>query len=145
VLLDMLKNNHHFQQLPLTQQDIFARLAQNFEDNPLALYLTPVELSQKLNVGSKQNWNDFLNTDVVRNYIKTHMAQQAQIAQRKAFKSLTESALDGNVQAAKEINELSGIMNQSDQNKTIILHRIDDQNREVKTMPFLALVLSTID
>lgn len=124
MLIEMLKQNQPFQMQPLDKQEIIIRLATEFEDNPLALYLTPEELQNKLNLGNKQQWFDFLNLDPVKNYIKTQMAHQSQIAQRKAFKSLQQQALDGNVQAVKEINELSGVMNQGDQNKTVVLHHI---------------------
>ena len=52
------------------------------------------------------------------------MSAQAQIAQRKTFQTLQVAAQQGNVQAAKEINELSGILQQYDNNKVIVLHQI---------------------
>lgn len=124
MLIDMLKSNHHFQLQPMEKQEIFARLANVFEDNDFALYLSHEELPIKMKTGNKQQWQEFLQLEPTKNYIKAQMAQQATVAQRKAFQSLTKEALLGNVQAARQINEISGIMDQTDNNRIIVLHQI---------------------
>jgi hypothetical protein len=52
------------------------------------------------------------------------MNHQTQVAQRKTLQALQEAAENGNVQAAKEINELSGIMQAGDNNRVVVLHQI---------------------
>lgn len=125
MLLESLKNNTVFQSLPQEKQEIFARLAEEFEDNELALYLSPAELSQTLQIGNKNSWQEFLNLEAVRQYIKGQMSQIAEVASRKTFLSLKREGESGNVQAVKQINELSGILNSGDKNKVVVLHRIE--------------------
>ena len=124
VLIDMLKQNPVFKQLPVEKKEVFARLAEQFEDNDFALYLSPKELSEKLPVGSKLNWQEFLNLEVVRQYINGQMAQIAQVASRKTFQSLVSEGASGNVSAVKQINEVAGILNAGERNKIIVLHQI---------------------
>jgi hypothetical protein len=124
LLTEMLNNNVSFQQFPKSQQLIYTKLAETFEENDSLLLLTPVELATQTGTGSKQQWHDFLNYDPVRAYIKAQMASLATVAQRKAFQSLQKKANEGDVQAARQINELSGIMNSGDNNKVVVLHQI---------------------
>ena len=126
MLLDMLKNSQYFKNLTNEKKEIIARLAEAFEEHSEhTLHLSPNELAKTLNIGNKKQWQDFLNLEPTRQYIKTQQAFNAQIAQRKAFQALEREANEGNVNAAKQINELSGILNQIDSNKIIVLHRID--------------------
>lgn len=124
-LLDMMEKNPIFQELPIDRKHVLRTLAEEFEDNELALYLTPKELSNKLNIGNPEQWNLFLSLDPVRNYIKKETADRVQIAQRKGLLALQQQAANGNVQAAKEINEMAGIYERGDQNKVVILHRVN--------------------
>jgi hypothetical protein len=124
MLMEMLKESKSFQEKTLEQQEVLAALARSFEVNPNALYLTPDELTKKLNIGNRDMWFNFLNLEPVRNFIRAEMANQSQIAQRKTFLALASAAQDGNVQAAKEINELSGIMSSADNNRIVVLHKI---------------------
>jgi hypothetical protein len=86
--------------------------------------MNPEELEEATQIGSKDQWADLLKLQETKNYIKGQMANIAEIAQRKTFMSLVSQALSGNAQAAKQVQELSGIMNQQDTNRTIVLHRI---------------------
>jgi hypothetical protein len=63
--------------------------------------------------------------ETTKQYIKAQMAFNVQIAQRKTLQSLEREANEGNVNAAKQINELSGILNNIDTNKIIVLHRVN--------------------
>lgn len=123
-LLTMLKESKSFQDKTAEQQQIFARLADTFESDPDYLFLDPIELTQNTSIGNKQMWFQFLNLEPVKNYIKSEMSYKAQVAQRRAFQALADSAEKGNVQAAKEINELSGIMSASDNNRIVVLMRV---------------------
>lgn len=124
-LLDMLEKNPIFQELPLDKKHVLSTLALEFEDNELALYLTPKELTSKLNIGNPDQWSLFLSLDPVRNYIKKETADNIAIAQRKGLLALQQAAASGNVQAAKEINEMAGIYEKADNNKIVILHRVN--------------------
>lgn len=124
MLIEMLKESESFKNMNVQKQELTAILAYHFENNPKTLYMTPEELIKHTQKGNKEQWIEFLGLEPVRNYIRAEMSYKAQVAQRKAFQSLANSAEDGNVQAAKEINELSGIMQSADNNKIIVLHRI---------------------
>lgn len=124
MLADTLKASNSFQDRSMGQQEAFLALADTFEKNTEALYYSPDELVNKLQLGNREMWTQFLNLEPVMSYIKAEMSHQARVAQRKAFLSLQKLAQEGNVQAAKEINELSGIMSQADNNKVIVMHQI---------------------
>lgn len=124
MLLEMLRKNEAFQKLPQEKQHMFAVLAEAFSENDLALYLSPKELADKLQVGNKNTWQEFLNLEVVNRYIKGQMGQIAQIASRKTFMALKTEGERGNVQAIKQLNEISGVLNSGERNKVIVLHQI---------------------
>lgn len=105
-------------------QTITMKLAGMFQSNTSYLFMTPEELEDETRIGSKDQWADLLKLQETKSYVKGQMAALAEISQRKTFKSLVEAALSGNAQAAKQVQELSGIMNQQDTNRTIVLHRI---------------------
>lgn len=125
MLLDMLRQNVKFQQLPLEKREIFLKLADTFEDNELALHLSPKELTDKLSVGNKDQWFEFLNLEPVAAYINSQMAMQARVAQRAQLGALTREALQGDVAAAKMIENLSGVLNSGDKSKTVVLIRVN--------------------
>lgn len=132
-LLDMLNHNPIFQEMPIDKRHVLTTLAQEFEENELALYLTPKELTHKLNVGNAEQWQLFLSLDPVINYIKKETAERVQIAQRKGLLALQQAASQGNVQAAKEINEMAGIYQQADKNKIVVLHRVNRPKTTTQT------------
>lgn len=126
MLLDMIKSSNSYQSLTNEQKQVTAILAHRFEEHSEhTLHLSPTELTAQLEVGNKQLWQDFLNLEPTKQYIKAQMAFNSQIAQRKAFQSLEREAIRGDVQAAKQINELSGILNNTDTNRIIVLHQVD--------------------
>lgn len=128
-LLDMLMRFPKFLQYPLEKQEVIARLAETFEDNDMALYCTPQELQDKLLVGNRSQWQEFLNLEPVRQHIKVQLANVASVASRKAFHGLQQEAMTGDVQAAKQVNEMAGILNSGDRNKVIVLHRVNRRER----------------
>jgi hypothetical protein len=95
-----------------------------FELDDSNLTLTPAELTTHTSIGSRQLWHDFLNNETVKAFIKGQMAALASVATRKAFSSLTRGAANGDVGAAKQVNELSGILNSGDNNKVVVLHQV---------------------
>ncbi|CAB4144527.1 hypothetical protein UFOVP453_43 [uncultured Caudovirales phage] len=126
MLLEMLKNSNHYKTLSREQKEILAILATLFEEqSEHTLHLSPQELADVLKTGNRKQWQDFLNLEPTKQFIKTQQAFNAQIAQRKAFQALEREATDGNVNAAKQINELSGILNNVDTNRIVVLHQIN--------------------
>jgi len=141
-LKEMLIQGSSFDNPTLTPPDkeIFLILATKFEESTEYLFLNHEELNKITGLATPETWQDFLRLPEVQNYTKSQMAFLAQIAQRKTFSSLVSMAVSGGQgaqQAAKQIQELSGIMNQQDTNRTIILHHIPrpkptDQNQETE-------------
>jgi hypothetical protein len=133
MLIEMLKKNQQFNELPTPKQELFAILAIKFEEDPTAIYLTPDELTQHTNTGNKDLWVQFLALPPVSQFIKAEMARLTDVAQRKALKSLQAQAMSGNVAAAKEINDLAGIYLSQNNNRTVVLHQISRPKvKEVK-------------
>ena len=124
MLTEMLNKSGTLSTYPLPQKTILLTLANLLQTNTSLLFLDPEELHQETKKGSKEQWNELLRLQETQNFIKGQMQFLSQIAQRKTFQSLVQSALSGNAQAAKQVQELSGIMNQQDQNRTVILHHI---------------------
>jgi len=117
--------------MPQDRQEIFARLAVSFEEaSDMAIFLSPMELTEKLGIGNRQLWQEFINFEPVVQFIRAELAQAASVASRKTFQSLNKEAITGNVQAARQINELAGVFGSGDRNKIIVLHRIDRGNRD---------------
>jgi hypothetical protein len=126
MLSEMIRKSPNYQKMSTQEKEITMRLAEQFEEHSEhTLHLTPIELTETLGIGNKKLWQDFLNVETTKQYIKAQMAFNAQVAQRKAFQSLEREAIGGDVNAAKQINELSGILNNVDSNKIVVLHRVD--------------------
>lgn len=109
---------------PLPQKTILLRLANKFQSQSNFLFMNEEELEEATGLGSKDQWKQLLQLQETKNYIKGQMAAISEIAQRKTFQALVQQALQGNSQAAKQVQELSGIMNQQDTNRVIVLHQI---------------------
>lgn len=125
MLVNLLKNDKDFNALPEQRQELFLALANILETQSKdLLYLDAEELTQQTEIGNRELWQALLNTQPARQFIKSEMQRFTDVAQRRAFKALQKQAENGNVSAAKEIQELSGIMNQADNSRVIILHQI---------------------
>jgi DNA repair protein RadC len=130
MLTEMLNESGTLNNLPLPQKTILLTLASQFQSRTDFLFMSPEELEKASPIGNKDQWQDLLKIEQTKNYIKGQMAALSEIAQRKTFQSLVQSALQGNHQAAKQVQELSGILNQQDTNRTIILHQIPRPDRQ---------------
>lgn len=130
MLTKMLQESGSLHDLPKPEQEILLTLATKFQDNTNCLFLNPEELVEFTGLGTKEQWTKLLSLQETKNYIKAQMAFLSEIAQRKTFASLVRMALDGNQQAAKQVQELSGIMNQRDSNRIVVLHRIPRPKEE---------------
>ena len=124
MLTEMLKQSQEFLKLTPPEQTITLALADTFQSQTDYLFLDPEELQDITHQGTKDQWQELLNRQETQSFIKAQMAALAQISQRKTFKSLVEMALNGNQQAAKQVQEISGVLNQQDSNRVVILHRI---------------------
>lgn len=127
----MLQNSEEFHSLSIPEQTIYLKLASEFQDNTQNLFLDPEELQDTLQVGTKEQWQNLLNRQETISFIKGQMAFLAQISQRKTFHSLVQMAMAGNNNAAKQVQELSGILNQQDTNRVIIMHRIPRKQEDL--------------
>ena len=125
MLRKMIHNSPTFAEYNREKQEIISALADAFEEDKDAVYLAPIQLVKSLGLGNPELWQEFLNLEQTRSYIKAQMGFNAQIASRKAFAALQHQASTGDVQAAKQINELAGILQNADQNRIIVLHKID--------------------
>lgn len=123
-LVDTLTKYPIFQELPIDKQHALLTLATHFETEEQALYLSPNELTTTLNIGNAEQWSILLQFEPTKNFIKKELAERTQIAHRKAVQSLQFQASNGNVAAAKEINDLVGIYEKSSDNKIVVLHKI---------------------
>jgi chromosome condensin MukBEF MukE localization factor len=124
MLTQMINESGVLKDKTLPEQTILMKLAARYQENTNFLFLDPEELQQESRIGTKEQWTELLRLQETQNFLKGQMQFLAQIAQRKTFQSLVQSALGGNAQAAKQVQELSGIMNQQDQNRTVVLHYV---------------------
>jgi hypothetical protein len=124
MLTEMLKESGALDKMSAPDKQITMVLASKFQDSVNYLFLNPEELALHTGLGTKDQWYNFLLLQETKNYVKSQMAFISQIAQRKTFNSLVKLALDGNQQAAKQVQELSGVLNQQDSNRVIVLHQI---------------------
>lgn len=131
MLTEMIQQSGSLDKLPLPDKTIIMRLANEFQKTTEYLFLEPSELVEQTAMGTKDKWQELLNMQDTKNYISGQMAFLAQISQRKTFASLVSMALSGNQQAAKQVQELSGIMNQQDSNRIVVLHQIPRPKQEV--------------
>lgn len=106
----------------LTQNMLRAKMTRIITDIPNFYQLTPQELQNQSNI-SQEHWRDFLDHESTRQLIHRRLTEDTEIAQRKAMQALSKEAQRGNVQAIKELNQLSGILNQNN-NKQFITHYV---------------------
>lgn len=131
-LVDTLTKYPIFQELPIDKQHVYQTLATYFETEENALYLSPTELTTQLSIGNAEQWAFLLSLEPTKNFIKKELAERTQIAQRKALQSLQFQAANGNVAAAKEINEVAGIYDKQNNNQIVVLHRVNRPKVQTK-------------
>jgi hypothetical protein len=107
---------------------IISKLLKISKEIPDFHTLSPSELTKITNI-SQDIWYEFLNNnEEIRQYIHRRTNEDIEIAHRKAMQALGDQASNGNVQAIKELNNLSGILNQNN-NKQIVTHYIPRPKR----------------
>lgn len=124
MLTKMLQESGSLKDYSLPDQAIYMKLASILQSHTTYLFMSPEELAEDVGVGSREQWSELLKLNETKAFLKGQMAALSEIAQRKTFQSLVQLALSGNAQAAKQVQELSGILNQQDTNRTIVLHKI---------------------
>jgi chromosome condensin MukBEF MukE localization factor len=124
MLTQMINESGVLKDKTLPEQTILMKLAARYQENTNFLFLDPEELQTESGIGTKEQWTELLRLQETQNFLKGQMQFLSQIAQRKTFQSLVTSALGGNAQAAKQVQELSGVLNQVDSNKVIVLHYV---------------------
>lgn len=83
---------------------------------------TPLQLYHQTDI-PEEVWSEYLQREEVRQRIRAKTVEDIEIAHRQALNALAKEASRGNVQAIKELNNLSGILNQNN-NKQIVTHYI---------------------
>jgi uncharacterized membrane protein YdfJ with MMPL/SSD domain len=131
MLTKMFDESEAFNKLDQPTRTILYVLGNTFQQSTEYLFMSPEELQKNTESGTVDQWTKLLQLQETQNFIKGTMAFLSQISQRKTFQSLVSMAMSGNAQAAKQVQELSGIMNQVDTNKIIVLHRIPRPTEEV--------------
>lgn len=105
------------------QQLAILKLTKIAKDLPSFHRLLPEELEEQTGISSNQ-WMDFISSnEEIRQFISMRTAEDVEFAHRAALNALAKEAKRGNVQAIKELNQLSGILNQNN-NKQIVTHYI---------------------
>lgn len=132
MLTQMLEESGSLVNLSPPEKLITLKLANKFQSNTQYLFMEPEELRTHTQIGTVEQWRELLLMQETQNFIKGQMSFLSQIAQRKTFAALVQSAIDGNTQASKQITELSGVMNAVDNNKVIILHHIPRATTTIK-------------
>lgn len=84
--------------------------------------LTPFQLEQTTGI-PEATWSQYLQREDVRQRITNKLNEEIEIAHRQALTALAKQASQGNVQAIKELNQISGILNQNNA-KQIVTHYI---------------------
>jgi hypothetical protein len=131
MLTEMLNESESLKGLSLPERTILLRLASKLQSQTNYLFMTEDELQENTSLGSIDQWKQLLRLQETKNYIKSTMAAVSEIAQRKTFHALIQEAMAGNVQAAKQVQELSGIMNQQDSNRIVVLHQIPRPSKQL--------------
>lgn len=98
--------------------------------------LSPEQLEEHTQIPSVQ-WSSYLQQEEVRQRIHAKVSEDIEIAHRQALTALTREAQRGNVQAIRELNQLSGILNQNNirQFITHYIPRPTDQDRPSTDTP----------
>lgn len=113
----------------MTPEQLLNAKLQKLENETLGFHrMTLTELSSRTGV-PESVWSTYLQREDVRQRIHSKMNEDIEIAHRASLSALAKEAQRGNVQAIKELNNLSGILNQNN-NKQIVTHYIPRPDKE---------------
>lgn len=115
----------------MNEQHLINQKLQKLElEMPDFHHLTLQQLEQRTSI-PQQIWSNHLNKEDTRQRITQRLNEDIEIAHRASLHALTKEAQRGNIQAIKELNQLSGILNQNN-NKQIITHHIPRPTRQTQ-------------
>jgi hypothetical protein len=103
-------------------QLILAKLQKLEKETPYFHRMSPNQLQSQTGI-PEDVWSEYFQREDVRQRITNKMSEDIEIAHRQAMGALAKQASQGNVQAIKELNQVSGILNQNN-NKQIVTHYI---------------------
>jgi hypothetical protein len=92
---------------------------------------SPHELA-KVTRSSVYLWERLLGTSPIRQYIGRRQKEFVVESHRKGLRALAKEAAGGNVQANKELKELTGLFNSEESRTIVILHRISRPEDELE-------------
>ncbi len=115
---------------PLDQQVIYRKMANSFQQSISNLYSDPQELAMELGMGTELQWEAFLNLEPVQLYITTRTRNLTEVAARKSMSALQKAARNGDVNAIKHLNDISGVLKAQGDNRTIILTTVPRPERK---------------
>lgn len=138
-LATMLRQTDEYPSYHPTVQTIFLGMAQAFDQDPSLLTKDTAELTQIYADTGHEQWRSFLSLPVVDRYIRGVLKFNAQIGFRKAQEALTLAASTGNTQAAKQITEISEILEQENTNRTVVLTYVPRPSQTTPTDPLGSL------
>ena len=111
---------------------ITSKLLKIAKETPDFHIMSPQELSTTTKI-AEDIWYDFINNnEEIRQYIQRRTQEDIEISHRKALAALGNAASLGNVQAIRELNQLSGILNQNN-NRQIVTHYIPRPEKTKET------------
>lgn len=116
-----LRQSPEYLALPSTQQELFKHMSVLFSARQEYLTLNHYELAAKVPSTNPDIWQDFLSLTAVEHWIKNQLSFNANIAFRKAQKSLINAAEQGNVSAAKSVTEISGLFDHEKAQRQVVL------------------------
>lgn len=96
-------------------------------------HLTLQQLEQRTGI-PQSVWSNHLNKEDTRQRITQRLNEDIEIAHRAALYALTKEAQKGNIQAIKELNQLSGILNQQNA-KQVVTHYIPRPTKQQAPTP----------
>lgn len=130
-LLTLLRQTEAYADYHEFVKETFDGMAQAFDDDPNLLAFDTTELVARYPDSTHEQWRTFLNLEVVNRYIKNVIKFESGIAFRKAHKALALAASTGNTTAAKQITEISQILTQEVNNRTVVLTYVQRPRKPV--------------
>lgn len=120
-LPDLLKTSPEYALLHPNEAKLYQHMSVLFSSKQEYMTMNHYELAHRFQGTEPTLWQTFLSLTAVEHWIKNQLAFNAQVAFRKAQKSLVEAAQNGSVSAAKQVTELSGLFDHERSNKQVVL------------------------
>lgn len=133
-LTQALKQSPEYIALPQLDQELFFHMANLFATKADYLTMNHYELAAKIPSTNPDIWQDFLSLTAVEHWIRSQLSFNAQVAFRKAQRSLVTAAEQGNVSAAKSVTEISGLFDQEQANRQVVLTYVPRSQEGINAM-----------